>query len=178
MLVYNAEYFSDEQVNVKESPKSENMVDQRKADSDVKLTSVAGGCSNTIASKNESNKISGGRVDEGCAFKSKRINEVNNIESSCERDGKSANLNSKCDGVPTNCDSLGSNTGCKARSDVSPTNNMSNETKEPNSVAKELKVRVKMIDFAHVLDAEGKRDEGYVIGLTSLLEFMKKLQSI
>ncbi|XP_018015758.1 inositol polyphosphate multikinase [Hyalella azteca] len=39
----------------------------------------------------------------------------------------------------------------------------------------QLILRVKMIDFAHVLDAAGEPDHGYILGLNNLIEFMKKL---
>lgn len=51
-----------------------------------------------------------------------------------------------------------------------PTNVMNNET----VVSKEEwpKVKVKMIDFAHVLHSFGDRDENYIFGLENLLKYI------
>ena len=61
-------------------------------------------------------------------------------------------------------------TGCDRKTADSAKQRLENISPNPNSI-----VRVKMIDFAHVLGAEDKLDDKYIRGLENILSFLESL---
>ena len=61
----------------------------------------------------------------------------------------------------------------KTGEEVQPKEDVDIVEKETISENVELLVRVKMIDFAHVLKSNGKEDEGYVKGLQNIISFLE-----
>ena len=50
-----------------------------------------------------------------------------------------------------------------------------NSENEKQSLRVDEMVRVKMVDFAHVLEKKDSLDENYLFGLTNLISFLKCL---